>query len=215
MFNNITDNLDRIIGHLDIAHQDITRYQGIINNGNEQVQGLRNELANARNQLTLLNISLDNERIEAFNVQQSADDALNNEREACQWRVDAITNALNNERTARQYHQASAQNRQERIGELLREKFAFLLINKRYNHQLRQCRGNSALLEYNRDRLYDRYLKWKQKTQNERMVNQNLNLQLIALQNNPSPIIVQNQSIAYRPPKYSGLPSEDLEEHIR
>src|SRR5271170_2169616 len=108
MFNNITDNLDKIIGHSDIAHQDIARYQGIINNGNAQVQGLRNELANARNQLTLLNISLDNERIEAFHAQQLADDALNNERKACRQRVEAVTNALNNERTARQYHQASA-----------------------------------------------------------------------------------------------------------
>ena len=49
LFNNITDNLLRINGHADITHQDIARYQGIINNGNAQVQGLRNELANARN----------------------------------------------------------------------------------------------------------------------------------------------------------------------
>ena len=41
------------------------------------------------------------------------------------------------------------------------------------------------MLEYNRDRLYDRYLKWKQKTQTLRNENYNLNHQIIALQNNP------------------------------
>jgi hypothetical protein len=54
-----------------------------------------------------------------------------------------------------------------------------------------QYRDDKALLEYNRDRLYDRYLKWKQKTQAIRNENQNLNHQIIALQNNP-PVIIQN-----------------------
>jgi len=49
LFNNITDNLLRINGHADFAHRDIARYQDIISNGNAQVQGLRDELANARN----------------------------------------------------------------------------------------------------------------------------------------------------------------------
>src|SRR5271156_4199973 len=48
LFNNITDNLLRINGHADIAYRDIARYQNIINNGNAQVQGLRDELANDR-----------------------------------------------------------------------------------------------------------------------------------------------------------------------
>ena len=49
MFNTITERLDNIIGYAGTVCQDIFRYQDIINRGNEQVQGLRNELANARN----------------------------------------------------------------------------------------------------------------------------------------------------------------------
>ena len=72
-----------------------------------------------------------------------------------------------------------------------------------------QYRGDKALLEYNRDRLYDRYLKWKQKTQAVRNDNHNLNHQIIALQNNP-PVIIQNQGMAgYAPKKFRGLPGED------
>ena len=92
--------------------------------------------------------------------------------------MEMINQALNDERMARQYHQASAQNRQERIGELLQEKFALLLTKRRRDHQLQQCRGNRALLEYNRDRLYDRYLKWKAKEFNSRQI-------ILNLQNNP------------------------------
>ena len=77
--------------------------------------------------------------------------------------------------------------------------------------------GENGLLEYNRDRLYDRYVKWKQKTHDERIINQNLNLQIIAIQNNfHLPVVAQATCMAYnQPPEYSGLPSEDLEEHIR
>ena len=39
-----------------------------------------------------------------------------------------------------------------------------------------QYRDDKILLEYNRDRLYDRYLKWKQKTQALRNDNHNLKL---------------------------------------
>src|SRR5437763_13709939 len=63
-----------------------------------------------------------------------------------------------------------------------------------------QYRNDKALLEYNRNRLYDRYLKWKQKTQALRNDNHNLNHQSIALQNNFL-IIIQNQSMAEYVPK--------------
>src|SRR5271170_6779397 len=89
-----------------------------------------------------------------------------------------LTRANGDERRAWQQLQASAQNRQERIGELLQEKFALLLTKRRRDHQLQQCRGNSALLEYNRNRLYDRYLKWKAKEFNSWQI-------ILALQNNP------------------------------
>ncbi len=72
-----------------------------------------------------------------------------------------------------------------------------------------QYRDDKALVEYNRDRLYDRYLKWKQKTQALRNENHNLNHRIIALQNNP-PVIIQNQGMAgYAPKKFRGLPGED------
>ena len=85
VFNNITDNLNIIINYADIAHQNIRQYQAILDNTNVQVRGLRNELANARNHIINLNISLDNERIEAFRIQQEAEDTLNNKKNACRW----------------------------------------------------------------------------------------------------------------------------------
>src|SRR5277367_1149563 len=153
LFNNITDNLLRINGHADIAHWDIAHYQGIINNGNAQVQDLRDELANARNRITILDISLDNERIEANRNLNDAQAALNNARVKCERVVEMLTRANGDERRARQQQQAeldnaqrerqrlqtNAQNqinrmianiarKQARIGVLLREKFVFQLV---------------------------------------------------------------------------------------
>ena len=61
--------------------------------------------------------------------------------------------------------------KQARIGELLQENFAFRLLYQRNAHHLQRCRANKGLLEYNRDRLYDRYEKWKIKTHAERQNN--------------------------------------------
>ncbi|PKY20101.1 hypothetical protein RhiirB3_433326, partial [Rhizophagus irregularis] len=72
-----------------------------------------------------------------------------------------------------------------RIGILLQEKFALQLLYQRNAHHLQQSRGNIGLLEFNRDRLYKRYEKWKNKTQAERQNNLNLQGQILALQNNP------------------------------
>ena len=47
--------------------------------------------------------------------------------------------------------------KQARISELLQESFAFRLLYQQNAHHLQQCRGNIGLLEYNRDRLYERY----------------------------------------------------------
>ena len=47
--------------------------------------------------------------------------------------------------------------KQTHIGILLQEKFALQLLYQR-------SRGNIGLLEYNQDRLYERYEKWKNKT---------------------------------------------------
>ena len=51
-----------------------------------------------------------------------------------------------------------------RIGILLQEKFALQLLYQRNAHHLQRSRGDIGLLEYNRDRLYERYEKWKNKT---------------------------------------------------
>jgi hypothetical protein len=75
--------------------------------------------------------------------------------------------------------------KQNRIGELVQEKFALQLLYQRNAHHLQQCRGDIGLLEYNRDRLYERYEKWKNKTYAERQNNLNLQGQILALQNNP------------------------------
>src|SRR5436853_6099917 len=71
-----------------------------------------------------------------------------------------------------QQYQTNAQNqvnrmignirrKQTRIGILLQEKFALQLLYQRNAHYLQQSRGDIGLLEYNQDRLYEQYEKWK------------------------------------------------------
>jgi hypothetical protein len=68
---------------------------------------------------------------------------------------------------------------------LVQEKFALQLLYQRNVHHLQRSREDIGLLEYNRDRLYQRYEKWKNKTQAERQNILNLQAQIFALQNNP------------------------------
>jgi hypothetical protein len=75
--------------------------------------------------------------------------------------------------------------KQTRIGELVQEKFALQLLYQRNAHHLQRSRGDIGLLEYNRDRLYERYEKWKNKTQAERQNILILQAQILVLQNNP------------------------------
>ncbi|GES92079.1 hypothetical protein GLOIN_2v1772633 [Rhizophagus clarus] len=67
--------------------------------------------------------------------------------------------------------------KQTRIGVLVQEKFALQLLYQRNAHHLQRCRGDIGLLEYNRDRLYERYEKWKAKEKNSHQI-------ILALQNN-------------------------------
>ncbi|PKY34936.1 hypothetical protein RhiirB3_455139 [Rhizophagus irregularis] len=60
-----------------------------------------------------------------------------------------------------------------------------------------------GLLEFNRDRLYERYEKWKNKIQAERQNNLNLQGQILALQNNPLNI-QQIGMVGYGPPIFYG-----------
>ena len=88
--------------------------------------------------------------------------------------------------------------KQNRIGELVQEKFALQLLYQRNAHHLQRSREDIGLLEYNRDRLYERYEKWKNKTRAERQNILNLQGQILALQNNP-PNIQQIGMIVYGP----------------
>src|SRR4051795_13650535 len=76
--------------------------------------------------------------------------------------------------------------KQNRISELVQEKFALQLLYQRNAYHLQRSRGNIGLLEYNRDRLYERYEKWKNKIHDARQNILNLQGQILALQNNPS-----------------------------
>src|SRR6266542_5125764 len=75
--------------------------------------------------------------------------------------------------------------KQNHIGVLVQEKFALQLLYQRNTHHLQRSRGDIGLLEYNRDRLYERYEKWKNKTRAEHQNILNLQGQILALQNNP------------------------------
>ena len=58
--------------------------------------------------------------------------------------------------------------KQTRIGVLVQEKFALQLLYQRNVHHLQRSKGDIGLLEFNRDRLYERYEKWKAKEKNSR-----------------------------------------------
>ena len=101
-----------------------------------------------------------------------------------------------------------------RIGILLQEKFALQLLYQRNAHHLQQCRGDIGLLEYNRDRLYERYEKWKAKEKNFCQNILNLQGQILALKNNPLNIH-QIGMVGYEPPIFYGHPGEDPEDWLR
>ena len=71
------------------------------------------------------------------------------------------------------------------IGVLVQEKFALQLLYQRNAHHLQRSRGDTGLLEYNQDRLYERYEKWKAKEKNSCQNILNLQGQILARQNNP------------------------------
>ena len=106
---NVLDGIRGSLNTIWITLQNITaerdQYQNILNDENRQVQDLRNQLGDSRNQNLRLQRLLDEFQIQAERIMQMHTDALNNETEV-----------------RREFWQL-AQNRQERIGELLRENF--------------------------------------------------------------------------------------------
>jgi hypothetical protein len=97
------------------------------------------------------------------------------------------------------------------IGMLVQEKFALQLLYQRNAYHLQRSRGDIGLLEFNRDRLYEQYKKWKNKTQAERQNILNLQGQIFALQNN-LPYI---EMAGYAPKRFSGRADEDIDEFIK
>ncbi|GET62210.1 hypothetical protein GLOIN_2v1778046 [Rhizophagus irregularis DAOM 181602=DAOM 197198] len=85
------------------------------------------------------------------------------------------------------------------------------LLYQRNAHHLQLSRGDIGLLEFNRDRLYERYEKWKNKTQAERQNNLNLQGQIFALQNN----LPHLRMAGYAPKRFSGRADEDIDEFIK
>src|SRR5581483_2666806 len=101
--------------------------------------------------------------------------------------------------------------KQTRIGVLVQENFALRLLYQRNAHHLQRSRGDIGLLEYNRDRLFGRYEKWKNKTHDARQNILNLQAQIFALQNNLPHIGMAG----YAPKKFSGRADEDIDEFIK
>ena len=101
--------------------------------------------------------------------------------------------------------------KQTRIGVLVQEKFALQLLYQRNSHYLQRSREDIGLLEYNRDRFYEQYEKWKNKTRAERQNILNLQGQIFALQNNLPHIGMAG----YTPKRFSGRADEDIDEVIK
>src|SRR5688572_1565650 len=138
----------------------------------------------------LLNIA--NRRIKHLNLQGERTEEM-------------YTKALEDERKARRKNHLIAIYRQAHIGELVGDKFALQMIHRRYIRQLNHYRAENRLLEYNRDRLYDRYLKWKAKEFNSRQI-------IFNLQNNP--LVNMNLGDVHKliDPQFASLPYYDGQE---
>src|SRR5436190_1050663 len=86
--------------------------------------------------------------------------------------------ALLDETKERRVWWLRAQRAERRNHDLMQEKIAQQLVYRRKARQFRQYQADKGLLEYNRDRLNDRYLKWKARELNSRQI-------ILNLQNNP------------------------------
>ncbi|CAB4382095.1 unnamed protein product [Rhizophagus irregularis] len=167
-----------------------------------------------------------------------------NEARAQVLRTDRMmTDALRDERNARREYWEIAENRKNRISELLRNNFAFQLLIQRKETQIAEHRRNAhrLMLRYNNDmdRLNRRYRadteRWRRKNngcinqarnwkgqfqasqaQNNNLQQQILNLQqqIFVLQNN-APVNQQIRMVGYGPPVFKGYPGEDPEDFIR
>ena len=108
---NVIDGIRGSLNTIRVTLQNITaerdQYQNLLHDSIQRVDHLRNLFNDSGNQNLRLQRLLDESRTQAERITQMHTDALNNEMEA-----------------RREYWQL-AQNRQERIGELLRENFVY------------------------------------------------------------------------------------------
>jgi len=215
---NVIDVIRGSLNTIWVTLQNITterdQYQNLLHDSIQRVDHLRNQFNDSGNQNLRLQRLLDESRTQAERITQMHTDALNNEMEA-----------------HREYWQL-AQNRQERIGELLRENFVYRLLIQRKDTQIAEHRRNAHRLtvRYNNDteRWRRRHIgcvrqaqNWKGQYRNSQNQVQardqnilNLQGQILALQNNP-PNIQCIGMAGYPPPKFYGTAGEDSADYIR
>src|SRR3954447_14101087 len=206
---NILDGIRGSLNTIRATLQNITaerdQFQNILNNTNNRERDLRNQLGDSKNQSLRLQHLLDESRIQTERITQMHTDALNDENR----QVEDLRNQLCDARN--QYTNAYwdlrnnwqlAQNRQERIGKLLRENFVFRLLIQRKDTQIAEHRriAHRLTVRYNNDteRWRRRHAgcihqvqKWKGQYRNSQNQIQardqnilNLQGQILALQNN-------------------------------
>ena len=134
---NVIDGIRGSLNTIRVTLQNITaerdQYQNLLNETNERERVLIQQLRDMRNENLRSQQLLDESRTQAERITQMHTDALNNEMEA-----------------RREYWQL-AQNRQERIGKLLRENFVFRLLIQRKDNQIAEHRrtAHRLIVRYN------------------------------------------------------------------
>src|SRR6266540_890004 len=215
---NIIDSIRGSLNTIRVTLQNITternQYQNLLHDSIQRVDNFRNQLNDSGNQNLWLQRLLDESQTQAERITQMYTDALNNKMEA-----------------RREYWQL-AQNRQERIGELLRENFVCRLLIQRKDTQIAEYRRTAHRLtvRYNNDtecwrRRHAGCVRQAQnwKGQYRNLQNQvqardqnilNLQGQILTLQNNP-PNIQHIGMVGYGPPIFYSYPGEDPDDWLR
>src|ERR1044072_9608073 len=196
---NVIDGIRGSLNTIQITLQNITterdQYQNVLNDENRQVQDLRNQLRDSRNQNLRLQHLLDESQVRVERTMRERDNA--------QEERDLAILAYNNEKKESRRWHFSYRDKDRCVNELLREYFAFRLLIRCKNTQIAENRRTAHrwTLRYNNDterwrRMYadsqNRHLKWKERYRNSQnqiqVQNQNifnLQQQILVLQNNP------------------------------
>src|SRR3954470_15802495 len=178
--NGIRISITTIQEHMQRHVQDAINSQDLLNTANRQI----NDIVNTRNELLRRDQMMEQAWKDERQARQQRDDEINNLR-------DAVCENVYEKCWWKRRHTACAQQAQNL---------------KRY---YRQAQADIGLLEYNRDRVYNRYEKWKAKEINSRQI-------ILNLQNNPpgNMVTVQDVTISLAPliaqiPHYTGQEPPD------